>query len=64
MADAPKTSSLLDRVKAMAAELGLEGEEVEKYVNQHMERAGWKRETNWLPPDGNSGDGKKDGGWF
>lgn len=63
MAEAPKTS-LLDRVKAMATELGLEGEEAEKYVNQHMDRAGWKRETNWSPPDGNGDGNKKESGWF
>jgi hypothetical protein len=62
MPDAPKTS-LLDRVKAMAEELSLEGEEAEKYVDQHMAKAGWKRVTNWLPPDGQT-DGKKEGGWF
>jgi hypothetical protein len=61
--DAPKTS-LLERVKAMATELGLEEEEATKYIDQHMQKAGWKRETNWLPPDGSSSDGKKEGGWF
>jgi hypothetical protein len=62
MPDAPKTS-LLDRVKAMAEELGLEGEEAEKYVDQHMAKAGWKTVKNYLPPDGQP-EGKKEGGWF
>jgi hypothetical protein len=60
--DAPKTS-LLDRVKAMATELGLEGDEAKKYINQHMERAGW--DISWVPPENNDGGGsKKEGGWF
>jgi hypothetical protein len=60
----PQKASLLDRVRQMATELKLEGEEAEKYVNQHMERAGWKRETNWTPPDGKDGSGDKKDGWF
>jgi hypothetical protein len=63
MADAPKTT-LLDRVRAMAAEIGLEGDDLEKYVNQHMEKAGWVRNTNWSPPDGKPGEGDKSPGWF
>jgi hypothetical protein len=62
MPDAPKTS-LLDRVKAMAEELGLEGEEAEKYVDQHMTRAGWKTVKNYVPPDGQT-DNNREGGWF
>jgi hypothetical protein len=63
MADAPKTT-LLDRVKAMAAEIGLEGDDLEKYVNQHMEKAGWVRNTNWTPPEGDAGKGNAEKGWF
>lgn len=62
MPDASKTT-LLDRVKAMAAEIGLEGDDLEKYVNQHMEKAGWNRQTSWTPP-GSTGDASKRDGWF
>lgn len=62
MADEKPT--LLDRVKAMATELGLEGEEAEKYIDQHMVKAGWKRTSHYDPPDGKGDDGKKSDGWF
>jgi hypothetical protein len=63
MADANKPS-LLDRVKDMAKELGLEGEDLEKYVDQHMQKAGWKRKMDYEPPDGSNDSGKKSDGWF
>jgi hypothetical protein len=64
MTETPKTS-LLDRVRAMAKELGLEGEEAEQYVGQHMKRAGWTPKTDWLPPDGKGSEsGNSGGGWF
>lgn len=63
MADQVK-ASLFDRVMSMADELKLEGEDKEKYVDQHMQKAGWKRTFSYEPPDGNTGDGKKSDGWF
>jgi hypothetical protein len=56
--------NLFDRVKGMAEELGLEAEEKEQYISQHMKKAGWVPNTSWSPPDGKSGDGKKPSGWF
>lgn len=56
--------SLLDRVKAMGQELGLEGEEFEKYVDQHMQKAGWKRTFDYSPPDGKTDGGNQKEGWF
>jgi len=61
---AEEKSTLLDRVKAMANELGLEGEEAEKYIDQHMIKAGWKRTPHYDPPDGKDESGKKSSGWF
>jgi hypothetical protein len=64
MAD-QKTPSLLERVQAMAEELKLEGEEKEKYVDQHMVKAGWKRSYSYEPPEGGSGGGGSGKtGWF
>jgi hypothetical protein len=66
MVDASKPASLLDKVRDMGKELKLEGEDLEHYVNQHMEKAGWKRETNWSPPDGKDASGQpaQGQGWF
>lgn len=56
--------SLLERAKEMGTEIGLEGERLEKYVDNVMSQAGWKRESNWLPPEGDSDKSNEGKGWF
>lgn len=55
-----------DKVKAMADELGLEGDERDAYINQSMEKKGGHRKvTSWVPDDGKSdGKDKKGASWF
>ena len=60
----PDQPTLFERVAGIADELKLEGEEREKYIAQHMTKAGWKPNTTWSPPDGKDSDGKKSSGWF
>jgi hypothetical protein len=64
VADEP---SFYDKVKAMAEEMGLTGEEKDNYINASMEKkGGHKKITSWIPDDGKGdGDGKKSGtSWF
>ena len=58
--------SFYEKVKAMAEEMGLEGEEKDNYINQSMEKkGGHKKMTSWIPDDGKSEGGKKSGSsWF
>jgi hypothetical protein len=67
MADAGKESgSFYDKVKGMAKEMGLDGEEADNFINQAMEKkGGHKKMTTWVPDDG-KGDGEKKPGsnWF
>lgn len=58
--------SFYDKVKAMAKELGLEGDEADTYINMSMEKKGGHRKvTSWIADDG-KGDGDKKSGtnWF
>jgi hypothetical protein len=61
---ADEKTSLFDRVVAMAEELGLEGDEKNSYIDQHMTKAGWTRRPVYDPPgEGDSGN-KKQASWF
>lgn len=55
-----------DQVKAMAKELGLEGDEADNFINQAMERKGGHRKvTTWVPDDGKGSEGgDKKNSWF
>jgi hypothetical protein len=64
---AEPTKSLYERTVEFAHEIGLEDgdERFEKYVDQVMTQAGWRRRATYEPPQSDSGSsGKKDGGWF
>lgn len=66
MADENKKSSFYDNVKAMAKELGLDGEDADNFINQAMEKkGGHKKMTTWVPDDGKGDKGGKQGSsWF
>lgn len=59
-------SSFYEQVRNMARELGLEGDEMDNFINQAMERKGGHRKvTTWIPDDGKGDDGgKKSSSWF
>ncbi len=66
MAEESKKSTFYEQVKAMAAEMGLEGEEADNFINQSMEKKGGHRKmTTWILDDGKGeGDKKKGTSWF
>jgi hypothetical protein len=56
-----------DKIKSMAEEMGLEGDEKDNFINQAMEKkGGHKKVTTWIPDDGTDGQGVKKSGtsWF
>jgi len=64
--DESKKSTFYEQVKGMAAEMGLDGEEADNFINQAMEKKGGHRKmTTWIPDDGKGDDDKKKGAsWF
>jgi hypothetical protein len=58
--------SFYEKVKGMAQEMGLEGDDLDNFINQAMEKKGGHRKvTTWVPDDG-KGDKDKGKGtsWF
>lgn len=63
-------ADMLARVTEMAANLfdpEQDKEEMESYINQHMEKGGYKQTITWGDPDDDHGSGRggrNGGGWF
>lgn len=61
-------ASFLDKVKAMADEMGLEDDARENFIGQVMTKKGYtpkKQEVEWIPPEGSNETGPNQGkGWF
>lgn len=55
-----KDDDLHEQVLRMADRLGLEGNDRRKYVHDHMTRAGYRMEPNYVPGDDNDDDDEDD----
>jgi hypothetical protein len=56
----PETDDFLTQVKSMAARMGLEGKDEQKYVHEHMTRAGYRMVPSYVLDDETGGDDDKD----
>jgi len=63
---AENTMSFYDKIKHLAEEMGLEGEEADNFINQSMEKkGGHKKVVTWIPDDGKGEGGQpKAKTWF